>query len=222
MFILNNPLHHWPPFVWIALSVLALGVVLGARLIALRRKDFQDNTRLNHWLFISFVMVCLWLIKAQVMDNLYIHLIGASVALLLLGAPLALLAMACAALITSITLHTSPWIWGTQYLLAAVLPLCTVGLLHHILKKWLPHRLFVYIFLRGFFAAAIGMTLAMFINLILIGGVFEFISIEGNQMLWASPVLLGWGEGFLSGMAIVLVATYYPEWLYRHPPFTGM
>ena len=81
--------------------------------------------------------------------------------------------------------------------------------------------LFTYLY-AAFFAAAIGMTLAMLINLTLIGGVFHFISLAGNQMLWASPLLLGWGEGFLSGAVIALIATYYPEWLYRHPSFTGM
>ena len=167
MFILAHPLHYWPAFVWVILNAIALGIVLGAFSLAIQRKDFQDSARLNHWLFISFVMVCLWLIKAQVMDNLYIHLIGASVALLILGAPLALLALACTTLVTSIILHTSPWIWGLQYLMASVIPLSTVGLLHYLLKKWLPHRLFVYIFVRGFFAAAIGMTLAMLINLTL-------------------------------------------------------
>jgi uncharacterized membrane protein len=222
MFILAHPLQYWPAFVWIILSAIALGIALGALSIAVQRKDFQDSTRLSHWLFISFVMVCLWLIKAQVMDNLYIHLIGASVALLILGAPLALLALACTTLITSIILHTSPWIWGMQYLLASVIPLSTVAPLHYLFKKWLPHRLFIYIFVRGFFAAAIGMMLAMLINLTLIGGMFHFISLEGNQMLWASPILLGWGEGFLSGAVVALIATYYPEWLYRHPPFTGM
>jgi uncharacterized membrane protein len=222
MFILAHPLQYWPAFVWIILSAIALGIALGALSIAVQRKDFQDSTRLSHWLFISFVMVCLWLIKAQVMDNLYIHLIGASVALLILGAPLALLALACTTLITSIILHTSPWIWGMQYLLASVIPLSTVALLHYLFKKWLPHRLFIYIFVRGFFAAAIGMMLAMLINLTLIGGMFHFISLEGNQMLWASPILLGWGEGFLSGAVVALIATYYPEWLYRHLPFTGM
>ncbi|MCE1177114.1 MAG: energy-coupling factor ABC transporter permease [Burkholderiales bacterium] len=222
MFILAHPLQYWPAFVWIILSAIALGIALGALSIAVQRKDFQDSTRLSHWLFISFVMVCLWLIKAQVMDNLYIHLIGANVALLILGAPLALLALACTTLITSIILHTSPWIWGMQYLLASVIPLSTVALLHYLFKKWLPHRLFIYIFVRGFFAAAIGMMLAMLINLTLIGGMFHFISLEGNQMLWASPILLGWGEGFLSGAVVALVATYYPEWLYRHSAFTGM
>ena len=222
MFTLSHPLHHWPAYVWLVTNLLSSGIILTAFSIAIQRKDFQGTVRLNHWLSISFVMVCLWLIKAQVMDNLYLHLIGASVALLILGAPLALLALACTSLVTSFILHTSPWIWGMQYLLASVIPLSTVGVLHHLFKKWLPNRLFVYIFVRGFFTAAIGMMLTMLINLTLIGGVFEFISLQGNQMLWVSPLLLGWGEGFLSGAVIALVATYYPEWLYRHPPFTGM
>ena len=156
------------------------------------------------------------------MDHLYFHLVGASVAFLLLGMPLALLALACTTLVTCITLQTSPWIWGMQFILAAVLPLMIIALLHHLVKRTLPHRLFVYIFIRGFFVAAIGMMLAMFINLSLIGQVFGFIPLAGNPIVWASPILLGWGEGFLSGAAIALIATYNPDWLYRHAPFKGM
>ena len=66
------------------------------------------------------------------------------------------------------------------------------------------------------------MMLAMLINLSLIGLVFDFIPLEGNPIVWASPILLGWGEGFLSGAAIALIATYNPDWLYRHAPFKGM
>ena len=58
MFILAHPLHYWPAFVWVILNAIALGIVLGAFSLAIQRKDFQDSARLNHWLFISFVMVC--------------------------------------------------------------------------------------------------------------------------------------------------------------------
>ena len=66
------------------------------------------------------------------------------------------------------------------------------------------------------------MMIAMSINLSLIGDVLKLIPLEGNDIVWASPILLGWGEGFLSGAAIAVIATYRPEWLYRHPPFKGM
>ena len=221
MFTLSQPLSFISPLVWSVCTLLALGILLTAALTALRRKDFSDHTRVNHWLFISFVLCCLWLIKAQVMDNLYIHLIGASVAYLLLGAPMALLALACATLVTCITLHTSPWIWGMQYLLASVVPIITAALLHALATRIFPQRLFIYIFIRGFFVSAIAMMLAMFINLTLIN-LLGFISLVGNQVFWMSPILLGWGEGFMSGAVMAIVATYHPEWLYRHKAFTGM
>ena len=222
MFTLVHPLHYWPAFVWIVINFIALGVVLGALSVAIHRKDFQNPLRLNLWLWFSFALICLWLIKGQVMDHFYFHLVGASVAFLLLGAPMALLALACTSLVTSLTLGTSSWIWGMQFLLAAVLPLLIIAILHRLVHRFLPHRLFVYIFLRGFFVAAIGMMIAMAINLGLVGNVFNFIPIAGNDIVWASPILLGWGEGFLSGAAVAMIATYRPEWLYRHKPFKGM
>lgn len=222
MFTLADPLHFLSPLIWGIINFITLGIILGALSISVHRRDFHDSMRLNLWLGLSFFLICLWLIKGQVMDNLYFHLVGASVAYLLLGAPMALLALACTSLVTCITLGTSPWIWGLQYLLAAVLPLLIVAALHALVQRVLPHRLFVYIFLRGFFVAAIGMMIAMSINLSLIGDVLKLIPLEGNDMVWASPILLGWGEGFLSGAAIAVIATYRPEWLYRHPPFKGM
>ena len=222
MFTLAHPLLFWSPIIWGIINLLTLGVLLGAMSVAVHRRDFHDSTRLNIWLYLSFFLICLWLIKGQVMDNLYFHLVGASVAYLLLGAPLALLALACTSLVTCFTLNISPWIWGLQYLLAAVLPLLIVAGLHALVKRVLPHRLFVYIFLRGFFVAAIGMMIAMTLNLSIIGDVLKLIPIEGNDIVWASPILLGWVEGFLSGAAIAVIATYRPEWLYRHSPFKGM
>ena len=222
MFTLENPLQFLPAIVWILINLSALIILLGAVSFTVQRKDFQNSTRVNLWLWISFVLICLWLIKGQVMDNLYFHLIGASVAYLILGAPAALLALACATAVTAVTLRISPWVWGLQYYLAVILPLFIIMVLHFLVHRFFPHRLFVYIFLRGFFVAAIGMALAMTINLLVIGFVFHFIPLQGNEIVWSSPILLGWGEGFLSGAAISLIATYRPEWLYRHPPFQGM
>lgn len=222
MFNLTNPLLYWHPWVWLLTILVAVGVVLGAISVAVARGDFQESQRLNLWLTMTFVLICLWLIKGQVMNNFYFHLVGASVALLVLGVPLALLALACTTLIAGLTVHTSPWIWGMQYLLAGALPVAIAAILHGLVKKRLSHRLFVYIFIRGFFVAALGMMLTMMVNLMLIGHLFAFISMSGNQMAWISPILLGWGEGFLSGAAIALIVVYQPDWLYRNPPFTGI
>ncbi len=221
MFTLSQPLQFWSPLTWALFNLLALAFIAAAVWVSFVRKDFLDHVRVNHWLFISFVLCCLWLIKAQIMDNLYIHLIGASVAYLILGAPMAILALACTTLVTCITLQTSPWIWGLQFILASIVPLLCVAVLHRVAAALFPQRLFVYIFVRGFFVSAIAMMLSMFFNLALINEL-HLISLAGNQVFWASPILLGWGEGFLSGGVIAIVATYHPEWLYRHRPFTGM
>jgi uncharacterized membrane protein len=43
----------------------------------------------------------------------------------------------------------------------------------------------------------------------------------GNEVFWISPVLLGWGEGLLSGMAVALIAAYKPHWWFEDPKLTN-
>ena len=52
MFTLENPLQFLPAIVWILINLSALIILLGAVSFTVQRKDFQNSTRVNLWLWI--------------------------------------------------------------------------------------------------------------------------------------------------------------------------
>ncbi|TDR31661.1 putative membrane protein [Hydromonas duriensis] len=178
-----------------------------------------DPIRLNIVLTFTFTLSIIWLMKAQLLDYLYLHFIGASLAYLLLGFPMAGLALATVLVFTNLTQQTPIDIWGAQYLLAVLLPLSLSWLLHYCVKALLPKRVFAFIFVHGFFVTATVMVLTVSINLLVLNKI-NIITLDiGNQVFWVSALLLGWGEAFLTGMMTALITVYRPQWWYRQTLF---
>lgn len=220
MFTLTNPQAYLPIYIWIIGTVFTAFTLIFSIRAAQIHQAFKEPFRIHLWLYISFSLCTLWLIKAQIMNHLYIHLVGANLALLVLGAPLALLALAVSTALSSFSLHSSPLVWGSQFLLAGALPIFISMGLNYLAQVMLPRRLFVFIFIQGFGISTLSMSLTMFINLTILNQL-QLISLVGNDIFWMSPILLGWGEGFLTGTVIAMVATYRPDWLYKNTQFKG-
>ena len=88
---LSGPLF---PAAWLWLSALAAAAVLA---VAVRRAPWwrlRDPVRLNAWLGAIVVLLLMWSMNAGVREGLNLHLLGASVATLMFGGPLALVALA--------------------------------------------------------------------------------------------------------------------------------
>ncbi|GHA65490.1 hypothetical protein GCM10009007_02600 [Formosimonas limnophila] len=203
---------------WSINAVIFAGLVIIA-LLPSTRASIKDHLRQNLWLGLTLMLCLIWLIKAQALDYLYLHLIGASIAYLLLGARLTLLALGVVLVVTNLTRHESIIVWGVQYALVVALPIFCAALLHYLVNLYLPKRLFVFIIVRGFFVAALGMAVTVWINLLVLQYLDLAARIENNDFLLLIPILLAWGEGLLSGMATALIAVYRPHWWYQPQVF---
>ena len=221
MFNLPSPLDFFSAQTWIIINVLVIVLLMTTAITSRARQAARQPLRQNLWLALTFILTLLWLTRAHVLDLLYLHLIGASLAYLLLGAPLALLALALILLVTNITLGNSLYQFGLQYLLVGLLPIINAQILHIIARRIFPRRLFTFIFIQGFFVATLGMIITATLNLFVLQQLHIITLNLGNEVFWISPVLLGWGEGLLSGMAVALIAAYKPHWLFEDPQLTN-
>lgn len=226
MFTFTHPFSLLSPTMWwsinICLSFLLLLFALSPRTRRAFSNPEHDHTRQNLWLSLTIGLSVIWLMRAELMDVFYLHFIGASLAYLLLGVPLAGLALAVVLVFTGLTRHIPVEIWGAQYVLSGLLPLLLAYGLHRLIARFLPKRLFAFIFVHGFFVTALSMMLTVFVNFLALQ-YFSVISLNvGNEVYWISPILLGWGEAFLTGMIIALIAVYRPYWLHREAHFTDV
>ena len=84
------------------------------------------------------------------------------------------------------------------------------------LRHWvsrLPANIFIFIFLNGFWAAAVGMV---FTGVILVG-LLDWADVFDTAVLWktAFPVffLIAWAEAFLSGISTAIFIALKPQWI---------
>ena len=133
---------------------------------------------------------------------------GASLLLLLAGWPLSVLALAAAAaacvagglLPAAVALQRLLWLGLVPATLALV-----VGAM---VRRWLPHHLFVYIFARGFFGTLLAATAAGAPALWLP----DAAGLSSGDLLLARW-LTAWGEAIVTGMLVSIFVAFRPQWL---------
>lgn len=110
------------------------------------------------------------------------------------------------------------WLWGDWHMfpinaLSVLLPplLVNLGFRHWVSR--LPANIFIFIFLNGFWAAAVGMV---FTGVILVG-LLDWADVFDTSVLWktAFPVffLIAWAEAFLSGISTAIFIALKPQWI---------
>ena len=77
------------------------------------------------------------------------------------------------------------------------------------MRRWLPHQLFVYILVRGFFVPVLSFAAAGALALWLHGAPDGTASEDLMMGRW----LAAWGDGFLTGMFVAIFVAFRPQWL---------
>lgn len=110
------------------------------------------------------------------------------------------------------------WLWGDWHMfpinaLSVLLPplLVNLGFRHWVSR--LPANIFIFIFLNGFWSAAVGMV---FTGVVLVG-LLDWADVFDTAVLWktAFPVffLIAWAEAFLSGISTAIFIALKPQWI---------
>jgi uncharacterized membrane protein len=163
----------------------------------------------------------LWLLPQHMPQGLTVQFSGASLLVLMLGWPLAVLVLGGVALLvwgigqTSTLLVVSQWVW------IGLVPATVALLIGAALRRWLPPNPFVYTLGRGFLGTAAAVFLSGFLMEVL-------HRLAGSSVLEHALVarwLMAWGDAFLTGMFAAIFVAFVPQWLatwsderYLHPP----
>ena len=199
----NWILLSWALFVWLAL-------------LAVRRAPWRvlaDSARLNAFLATIVALIVLWHLQAGVKPGLSLHLLGATVFTLCFGWALAFIGL-CLVLVGIGLNGFSGWqTFAFNALLMAGVGVAVSTLVHRLVDRLLPPHLFIYIFGKGFFAAALAVisvgTVAC--GLLALAGTYDSEYLLAEYLPYF--LLLGFSEAWLSGMMATLFAVYRPELL---------
>ncbi|WP_396269834.1 hypothetical protein [Ideonella sp.] len=134
---------------------------------------------------------------------------GSCLLVMMAGWPLSVLAMVVVAGLTG-TVADLGWAESLSRLvwLGVVPATLTVGL-GALIRRWLPHHLFVYILGRGFFASLLAMSLSGLLAWMVQG---EPAGVQAEDLLlgrWLSA----WADAFLTGMMVAIFVAFRPQWL---------
>jgi len=155
----------------------------------------------------------LWLLPQHMPQGLAVQFSGASLLVLMLGWPLAVVVLSGVALVVWAIGDVGPLFAVSQWVWVGLVPATLALGIGALLRHWLPPNPFVYTLGRGFVGTAAAVFLSgLLMELIywLAGGVALEQAME--QALVARW-LMAWGDAFLTGMFAAIFVAFAPQWL---------
>lgn len=185
--------------------------------IAVRGVDWRawlaDKSRQHLCFGAAIALVPLWMLQAGIKEGLEVHFLGLTTLALVLGWRLSQ-PMALLSLLLVTVFGVESWNeFGANLLLGVILPIGVSYFVFLLTYSYLYRHLFVYIFVAGFFNAALTIavkTLA-FAGYMTWSGQYPWQTVLDNYVS-ILPLLL-FPEALLNGMAITLLVVFRPQWV---------
>ncbi|GAA3894052.1 hypothetical protein GCM10022228_01420 [Halomonas cibimaris] len=202
------------PWLLVLCAVVSSGVL--AWMVTLRPwQALVDNPALQHrWLAATLGVMLLWQLRAQAVDWLTLHLVFTTLLLLLFKAPLALVSNVMIN-VAMVAIGRNEWaLLGVNVLVTGIVPAIVVGLVWRFVDRKLPDNVALFMFICGFFGAAMA-TLAgglAAVGLILIGSQDAQAVLLAKEYAMFLPLLMP-SEAFITGMLLIILMVYHPDWV---------
>jgi len=188
-----------------------------ALLIALYRLPWLvilKSRSLQHLFFgLTVLIMVMWTMRAGISPGLGIHFLGITCLTLILGWDLAIVSATLALLAMSV-IGLESWSGFTvNGLCSIVLPAISSYLVLQWVERHLTKNFFVYLFVCGFFAAALSAAVAGSSTalLLLLDGVYDWpkLKLEYFQYL---PLIM-FPEALVNGILMTGIMVFYPDWI---------
>jgi len=173
----------------------------------------KDSEQLNVWLGMIVLLTLIWSMKAGVKPGLSLHLLGATVFTLSFGPHLAFVGLSLVLLGISINGGFGIFAYAINALLMAGVGILISQMMYRFVLRYLPRNFFIYVFINGFFTAALSVIgVGVVATLLLVtASAYEWEYLSSEYLPYF--LLLGFSEAWLSGMLITLFVIYRPNWV---------
>ncbi|ERS86277.1 energy-coupling factor ABC transporter permease [Halomonas sp. PBN3] len=200
------------------LLVLAALVAAGVLGLALAQRPWRallaDGALQHRWLAASVAVLLMWQLRAQAVDWLTLHLMFTALLVLVFKAPLALLSLLVVNLAMVVTGRVDWPLLGVNYLVTGVIPALVMVVVWRLVDRFLPDNLMVFLFVCGFFGAALSTLAAGLaaVGLMLLGASDAHALYQALEYARFLPLLMP-SEAFITGMLMSILLVYYPQWV---------
>lgn len=180
-------------------------------------KRLADSAQLNVWLGAVVLLVLVWSMKAGVKPGLNLHFLGATLLALMFGRQLAVIGLSL--VLVGVTLNGQlqghgGWLaYGLNALVLAVFPVLLADAIRRGVERFLPDNFFIYVFVTGFFGAAVTvMATGLLASLLLwLAAVYPAPTLLDDYLPYY--FLLGFAEAWLNGALVTMMVVYAPHWV---------
>ena len=174
---------------------------------------FSDSRR-QHLLFGTvFALFMLWLVRQDFDTGVSYHFIGMTAVTLLLDWPLAIVGGLVAQAGLVLLGRQDLAAMGVNGTLLILLPVLVTECCAILVERAKPRNPFVYIFVSGFFAAALSALLCLLLALWLLWFDERFAMPYWLEDFVGYLWLLIFPEAFINGMVVSALVVFCPEWL---------
>lgn len=200
------------------LLVLASLVALGVMGLALAQRPWRallaDSALQHRWLAATVVVLLLWQLRAQAVDWLTLHLMFTALLTLMFKAPLALLAILIVNLAMVVTGRVAWPLLGVNLLVTGVVPALVMVVTWRLVDRKLPDNLMIFLFVCGFFGAALSTLAAGLaaVGLMMLGASDAHALYQALEYARFLPLLMP-SEAFITGMLLAIMLVYHPHWV---------
>jgi uncharacterized membrane protein len=173
----------------------------------------REPALFNVWLGMVVLLVLVWSLKAGVKPGLALHLIGATVFTLSFGPHLAFVGLCIVLATVMFNTGGDPFAFAVNALMTAGIAVWLSQRMLRFVEHRLPRHFFVYIFVNGFFGAALAVigVGAAATALLALDGAYAPDYLLAEYLPYF--LLLGFSEAWLSGMLMTLFVVYRPGWV---------
>ena len=160
----------------------------------------------------STALFLMWIFEVGVRPALGFHFLGVTVYTLMFGWSFGVIGVSLAALAVAFT-HGDWAALAMNALLLGILPVSISYGIYLLVYRYLPHHLFIYIFLCAFFNAMLAAGAAVLALMILLVATetYSFARISAEYLPFV-PLYL-FPEGLLNGMITTALIGLKPDWL---------
>ncbi|MGE4532813.1 energy-coupling factor ABC transporter permease [Halomonas sp.] len=200
------------------LLVVAALVAAGVLGLALAQRPWRallaDGALQHRWLAASVAVLLMWQLRAQAVDWLTLHLMFTALLVLVFKAPLALLSLLIVNLAMVVTGRVDWPLLGVNLLVTGVIPALVMVAVWRLVDRVLPDNLMVFLFVCGFFGAALSTLAAGLsaVGLMLLGASDAHALYQALEYARFLPLLMP-SEAFITGMLMSILLVYYPDWV---------
>jgi uncharacterized membrane protein len=212
---MNIP-DHLLPMEWMVAADLLYGLILASALWRAPWKRLGEVSLLHVYLGTTVAVLVLWQLQAGVRPGLNFHILGTALLTLMFGWPLALVASGLVLFAVTVAGSGNWQAYPINTLLMGVLPATVTWLVYRAVYRWLPRHLFIYIFVCGFFGAALAMAATGLVStmVFVLSGVYPLDDLL--QYYLPYYLLMVFPEAILTGSFVALLVVYRPEWIWTY------